>query len=55
MAKFKVGDIIMAEVPKMGVDEAEIVKVDTNNYYCKIVRGTLVLPIIAERNYILKT
>lgn len=52
--KFKVGDIIGPVVPNMGVEEAVVTRVDGRNYYLKILCGTAIIPIKAQRNYKLK-
>jgi hypothetical protein len=51
MSKFKKGDTIGAITKGRGLSEALIQRVDEKYYYCKVVNGTAMIPIVAEENY----
>ena len=51
MAKFKVGDIIRNTLNEGTLNYAEIYAIDEQYYYCKILRGTAMIPISAESTY----
>ena len=49
--KFKKGQTIGAITRGLGLEEATITRVDDKYYYCRIVNGTAMIPIVAEINY----
>lgn len=51
MAKFEVGDVIRNTLNEGALNYAEIYAVDDKYYYCKILRGTAMIPISAESTY----
>ena len=52
MARFKVGDTIGAIIPRAGLDECTVIKIENDKYYCKIMNGIVILPIgTTDNNY----
>lgn len=49
--KFKVGDTIVPIDPQRGLERATVTRIDSRNYYLKIMCGIAIIPIGSQAIY----
>lgn len=52
---FQVGDHIVPKEPRRGIEHAVVTRIDSKNYYLKILCGTAIIPISSQVSYKLET